>query len=107
MKKISKKKSAVPTSLFGDAGGDRIISVQGKKGIKYLSLVVYFPIRVFDRALVEEAIQKLPKQYLDELNSIFGKRFWNEFDGDQAVAIQNNLNILQNKIKGSPSHLAS
>src|SRR6266436_6415040 len=105
MRRISKKKSIAPTlhtPLFKDAGGDRVIRVQDEKDIKYLSLLVYAAIRVFDRALVEEAIQKLPKRFLNELNSIFGKLFWSEFDADQVVAIQNNINILQNKIKGSP-----
>jgi DNA ligase (NAD+) len=109
MRKITKKKSVAltaPTSLFKDAGGDRIIQVQNEKDIKYLSLLVYVAIRVFDRALVEEAIQRLPKRFLNELNSMFGKLFWNEFDDDKVVAIQNNINTVQNKIKGSPFTLS-
>jgi DNA ligase (NAD+) len=109
MRKISKKKSVALTPntlLFKDAGGDRVISVQNEKDIKYLSLLVYAAIRVFDRALVEKAIKKLPKRFLNELNSMFGKLFWSEFDSDQVVAIQNNINILQNKIKGSPFTLS-
>jgi DNA ligase (NAD+) len=109
MDKISKKRPAaptLPTSLFKDADGDRVIRVQNDKDIKFLSLLVHFAVGVFDAALVEEAIQKLPRQFLDELNSIFGRQFRSEFNTHKIAAVNDNISILENKIKASPFTLS-
>jgi DNA ligase (NAD+) len=80
---------------------DKLIRVRTDKDISYLSLIISLTLKVFDPALVSSSIKKLSKSHQDELYSIIGRMFWNEFSKHEIEKIKRNLSAIDRRVEQS------
>jgi DNA ligase (NAD+) len=98
----SVKPPAPALVLFRDMNpAEKPLRVHTEKDLQYLALIISLALRVFDTQLVNSSIRKLSKKHQDELYSLFGKMFWNEFNRKEVDAIKENLSLQTKHIQES------
>jgi DNA ligase (NAD+) len=96
----SNKSSA---SLLPDASENQpLLHLRTEEELKYVALIVALTLKAFDRATVANSLKKLNPRLKNELYSIIGKTFWEEYSREDSEKIVANLKKLRNQIAHSP-----
>jgi DNA ligase (NAD+) len=100
--KKSKQKTA-PDSLSLDSGENaRPLRLRSENEFKYVAMIVAYTLQAFDRATVANSLRKLNPRLKNELYSIIGKDFWDEYSREDVDKIKANLKEIRNHIAHSP-----
>jgi DNA ligase (NAD+) len=79
-----------------------LLQLRSENELRYVALVVFLALRAFDRVTVARSIKKLSQASKNELYSIIGKTFWDEYTKEDLEKIRLNIRKFRNQIVHSP-----
>jgi DNA ligase (NAD+) len=105
VRKIDKSKAS--ESLQGHLSKEEdknapLLKLRSENELRYVALIVFLALRAFDRVTVAHSIKKLSQASKNELYSIIGKTFWDEYTKEDFDKIRQNIRKFRNQIAHSP-----
>ncbi|HEY1979086.1 MAG TPA: NAD-dependent DNA ligase LigA, partial [Xanthobacteraceae bacterium] len=102
IKKEKSSKSKEVPSLNFSVKNEPLLQIKSEKELRYVALVVSLALHAFDRVVVTKSIKSLNRPLRDELYSIIGKTFWDEYNEKDLDKIRENLVEFRNRVSHSP-----
>jgi DNA ligase (NAD+) len=81
---------------------ESLLRLRSDAELRYVALIVWLALQAFDRAVVTNSIKSLKGPLRNELYSIIGKTFWDEYKKEDLDKIRAKLVELRHRVVHSP-----